>query len=276
MQFSAKIRTPEPDRQLPALPRLCDSSLDTTLITEEAVRRHLKEASTKKPSVSDDLSPHFLKHFAEELSGPLVLVFHQCLQSMVWTSQWEARVTPVHKNKLRLQPNNYWPISLLSVVSKIFKRIISEQLINFLEDHHLQSPRQFVFRRGRITYNLLLFSKSWHDALNAGHPSLLIALDIAWACNCVWYQVLTAKLEKMGITGDHLHLFSSYLTGRRLSVVVNGYTSTSFPVEASVPHRSVLGLILWIIYFNDLLQSAATTSVFADNCILSWAYASKE
>ena len=79
----------------------------------------------------------------------------------------------------------------------------------------------------------------------------------------------------MGITGDLLHLFSSYLTGRNLRVVVNGCTSASFFVETSVPQESVLGPIFWNIYFNDL-QSAPSTSAFADDCILSWTYAQEE
>ena len=243
------------------------------IITEEAVKRHLKGANTKKAPGSDDLSPHLLKHCAKELSGSLALVFRQCLQSRVWPSQWkEARVTPVHKKKLRSEPNNYRPISLLSVISKMFKSIIAEQLINYLEDHHLQSPRQFGFRRGHSTSDLLLLSKSWHDTLDAGIPPL----DIAGAFDCVWHRGLTAKLEQMGITGDLLHLFSSYLSGSSLRVAVNRCTSASFPVEASIPQGSVLGPILWNIYFNDLLQSAPSASAYADDCTLSWTYAREE
>ena len=119
------------------------------------------------------------------------------------------------------------------MVSKIFERVIGEQVPSFLNDHHLHSPRQFGFRKGRSTSDLLLLlSKSWHDALDAGRPSLVIALNIAGAFNTVWYRWILAKLEQLGITGDLLHLLSSYLTGRSLRVVVNGHTSASFPVEA--------------------------------------------
>ena len=178
------MRTPEPDRPLPALPRLGDSSLDTILITKESVRRHLKGANTKKAPGSDDLRSHLLKHCAEELSGSLILVFLQCLQSRVWPSQWkETRVTPVNK-KLRSELNNYRLTSFLLVISKIFERMIAEQLINFLKDHQLQSPRQFGFRRDRSISDLLL-SKSLHDALDASRPSLVIALDVAGVFDCV-------------------------------------------------------------------------------------------
>ena len=78
-------------------------------------------------------------------------------------------------------------------------------------------------------------------------------LDIVGAFDTVW---LIAKLEQLGITGDQLHLFSSCLTGRSLCVVVNGHTSTSFPIEASVPQ----GLVL---------QSVPLANAYADDCTLS-------
>ena len=272
--FSGKMRTPEPDRQPPPLPRLAASNLETVLITEDTVRRYLRGVNVRKAPGPDGVSPHLLKHCADELTTPLTNIFQRCLATRTWPSQWkEARVTPVHKKKKRSEPKNYRPISLLSVLSKTFERIIGEQVTRFLDEHHLQSQRQFGFRKGRSTSDLLLLlSQSWHDALDAGRPSLVIALDIAGAFDTVWHRGLIAKLEQLGITGDLLHLFSSYLTGRSLRVAINGHTSSSFPVEASVPQGSVLGPILWNIYLNDLLQSVPSVNAYADDCTLSWTY----
>lgn len=104
----------------------------------------------------------------------------------------------------------------------------------------------------------------------------MIALDIAGAFDSVWHRGLTAKLQQLGITGDLLRLLSNYLLGRSLHVAVNGSTSTSFPVEASVPQGSVLGPILWNIYFSDLLQTIPAASAYADDCTLSRTYKREE
>ena len=127
--FSKKIRTPEPDRRPPPLPRLATSSIESVVITEAAVRRHLKGVNVRKASGPDGVNPHLLKHCADKVTTPLVFIFRQCLVTRVWPSQWkEARITPVHKKKGKSNPSNYGPISVPSVVSKICERIIGEQV----------------------------------------------------------------------------------------------------------------------------------------------------
>ena len=111
---------PEPDR--PTLPRLVAFSLKSVMISKEAVSRHLKSVNSKKAQGPDDVSPNLLKHCTEELTRSLVMIFRQCLLVKVWPSQWkEAKFTPVHKKKERSEPNNYRPISLLSVMSKSWR-----------------------------------------------------------------------------------------------------------------------------------------------------------
>ena len=276
--FSNKMTVEEPDRQPPYLPRLGNLVLDSLEVTEGNVAKHLRDINTRKAPGPDNISPFLLKHCAEELSRPLTCIFRQCLSTGTWPSLWkEARVTPVFKKKDKADPTNYRPISLLSVVSKILERIIAEQLTHHLDEHHLLSPRQHGFRKGRSASDLLLLlTKTWHDALDTGRPSLVVALDIAGAFDCVWHRGLLAKLEQLGITGQLLQLFSSYLHGRSLRAVVNGCTSGSYPVTASVPQGSVLGPILWNVYFDDLLRGLPVASAYADDCTLTHSYTREE
>ena len=104
----------------------------------------------------------------------------------------------------------------------------------------------------------------------------MIALDIAGAFDLVWHRGLLATLEQLGVTEWLLELFSSYLYGRSLRVVVSGCTSASFPVETSVPQGSILGPLLWNIYFNDLLQCLPVALAYADDCTLSHSYIREE
>ncbi len=157
-------------------------------------------------------------------------------------------MVPVHKKKLRSDPNNYRPISLFSVVGKVLEKIVGEAICLHLRESQLLSDRQFGFRPGRSTADLLLLlSKDWQDALDEG-------LDTLVAFDRVWHAGLTAKLRAKGIQGDLLLLLQDYLQGRTLQVVINGQSSRPSPVQASVPQGSVLGPILWNTYTDDLLR----------------------
>ena len=199
------------------------------------------------------------------------MLLQTCIQTGTWPKLWKhAQIVPVHKKRSKSDPKNYRPISLLSVLSKTFEKIVADQLTKFLDRHYLLSSRQFRFRKGRSTSDLLLgLSQSWNEALDAGQPTLVIALDIAGAFDCVWHQGLLAKFEALGIAGDLLELFRDYLSDRTLSVVVNGQTSAKHTIGASVPQGSVLGPILWNIFLNDLLQGLPSSYAYADDSTLT-------
>lgn len=55
-----------------------------------------------------------------------------------------------------------------------------------------------------------------------------------------------------------------------LQVVVNGYTSSEYPISASVPRGSVIGPLLWNVHFNDILHLIPEAYAYADDCTLSF------
>ena len=90
---------------------------------------------------------------------------------------------------------NYRPISLLSVISKVFESLISSSLTNHLESLKLLSDHQYGFRSGRSTADVLtVFSERVFQSLNASGETRAIALDISKAFYKIWHAGLLHKL----------------------------------------------------------------------------------
>lgn len=270
--FSSKMTVPDPERVPPIVPEQTKATLGKLTFTAEDVRKQLLRVNPKKALGLDDISPRLLKVCANQLAGPLTMIFQESLSTRKWPSLWKgARVVAIHKKSSRADPKNYRPISLLSVLNKVFETLITDKLTSFLDAHHLINLKQFGFRRNRSTADLLLLqSATWNHSLDSGKDTFVIALDIAGAFDRVWHQGIITKLRSLGVCGDLLQLLQDYLYGRTMQVVVNGHTSSEFPVNASVPQGSVLGPLLWNIYFNDILQLIPEAYAYADDCTLTF------
>ena len=107
---------------------------------------------TKKVTGLGDFSSHLLKQYAQKLYVPLTNVFTTYLRENIWPLVWnEVQVVPVHKRSSRSDPKNYRPISLLSVVGKMFVKIMAQVVCRHLRLNYLLSDQQFGFRPGRST-----------------------------------------------------------------------------------------------------------------------------
>ena len=95
-----------------------------------------------------------------------------------------------------------------------------------------------------------------------------MALDISKVFDKVWHAGLLHKLKSYGISCQIFGLISSFLSNRRLRVVLDGNFSQEYPVNAEVPHRSILGPTLSLLYMNDLPDAIYNIAIYADGTTL--------
>ena len=186
-------------------------------------------------------------------------------------ASWKiANAVPIFKKNSKSLPNNYRLVSLLPIISKIMERIINEALTNFLEKHSVLSNRQFGFRSGLGTSDLLVsLYYQWSRTANQGGLVRVLAIDIAGAFHKVSHR---GVLHAYGARGRHYSLLESYLKDRQLRAAVNGHLSTAYPVGSGVPQGSILRLTLFLLYVNDaedtLPRGADLAAAYVDDTTL--------
>ena len=103
-------------------------------------------------------------------------------------------------------------------------------------------------------------------AFNRSGTTQAVALDIFKAFDRYWHAGLFHKPKPYGISGQIFRLISSFLSNRRLQVVLDGKFSQEYPVNAGVPQGSILGPTLFLLYINDLPDDViCDIAIYADD-----------
>ena len=112
-------------------------------------------------------------------------------------------VVPVFKNVgERSTAKNYRPVSLLSVISKVFEKLVNNRIVDHLEKGGLFSDFQYSFRSSRLTADLLtVVSDRIARTFNRSGSTRAVALDISKAFDRAWNAGVFHKLKSYGISG---------------------------------------------------------------------------
>ncbi len=268
--FAEKSTIPqeENNKETPHVKRKTTASIKKIAFWPKHVRKALARLDIEKATGPDSIPARVLKQAAPELAKPLARLFQLLMSKHYMPKQWKlAHVIPCYKKKDKHDPNNYRPVSLLSIISKVMEGLINKALWKHINKHQLISDKQFGFRAGHSTADALTYvSQNLHDTKDKRQESRLICLDISRAFDRVWHKGLISKLEALGLKGTLLKWLEDYLTNRELKVTINGKSSWAKAINAGVPQGSILGPLLFIIYIDDLPEKLANTAIlYADD-----------
>ena len=176
-------------------------------------------------------------------------------------------MAPVFKNVgERSTTKKYCPVSLLSVVIKVYEKIVNNRIFDHIDKGGLFSDFQYGFRSSQSTVDLLtIVSDRIARPFNSSGSTRAVALDISKAFDRVWHTGLLLKLKSYGISGQIFGRISFFLSNRRLQVALDGKSSQEYPVNAGLPQGSILGLTLFLLYINVLPIDVCDIAIYADD-----------
>ena len=232
-------------------------------ITRQKVLRHLLNLKSTKAPGYDNLPPKMLKDAAMSLAEPLTHIINRSMtDSTVRCKLKIAKVLPLLKSGPKNLMDNYRPISILPVISKILERVIYDQLSGYLESNDLITTSQFGFRRRYNTeLAVTIFTDRIRLAMDQGKLTGAVFIDLQKAFDTVEHSVLLSKLPFYGVTGNELMWIESYLSGCFQYVHYDNVKSELQRVKFGVPQGSILGPLLFLIQINDLIKKVDGCSV---------------
>ncbi len=144
------------------------STLVFRTVDENYLLRSISQLKNGKSSGPDRIPVTVLKDVQDLIAKPLFLILNESITCGVFPNVWKlARVTPIFKSGSKNNVNNYRPISVISVFSKMLERLVHDQLFDFLDKNNIITGNQSAFRKLYSTVTSQISSTDyWYDNID--------------------------------------------------------------------------------------------------------------
>ena len=225
----------------------------------------------------DDVTSNVILSVIDEIVTPLYHSIKLSFQSGIFPNKLKvAKISPVFKKDDRCNLSNYRPISVLTVFSKLYEKLMYNNLYSHFSSNRLLYKRQFGFPSNCSTEHAIVdLVNHLKMSLDKNLYSIGVFLDLSKAFDTVNHEILLAKLKYYGVNKLTHSWITDYLKNRKQFITYGSSQSTSLEeVLCGVPQGSILGPLLFLIYINDIFKSLKYTKsvMFADDTNLVYSH----
>ena len=250
----------------------CETKFKFSNVTVECTSNVINNLKTKTSCGEDGLSVKLLKLINNDICSSITLIINQSFMSGIFPEQLKiAKVIPIFKKGDASIFSNYRPISILPAISKVFEKIMSNQLHKHFKINKLYCDSQYGFRENHSTeFASLELINRILLAMDKGEIPFSIFIDLSKAFDTLDHDILLFKLRYYGLENIALKLFHSYLSNRKQYIKLEDVVSKVSPISTGVPQGSILGPLLFLVYMNDIATctSLFQTIMYADDTTL--------
>ena len=190
----------------------------------------------------DGISIDMLKYSVDDIAHVIAKLLNMSVQSNKFPSHWKtAYITLVYQKGKKVDVKNYRPISILPCLSKVFERVLDEQLRIYVESNCLLSNLQHGFRKDHSCQSALIsLSNTLFANLSEGLVTAVATFDFSKALDALDHDVLLSSLHHIGMSNNTNEWFRTYLSDRLRHVRYADELSDALPISHGVPEGSCI------------------------------------
>lgn len=246
-----------------------DSKFSFSNVTAEEIKKATNDI-TSKAMGPDNISCILVKLVLEHIVDVLVHICNYSIEKGLYPSTWKhAYVLPLAKKNPATTYSDFRPITLISVLAKIFDKVMYAKFSAFIEDNNIIDKFQSGYRKNHSTQTAMIHvTDDIRTNIDNSELTIFVSLDLSHAFNSVEHSLFLAILDHIGCENSVTTWFNSYLSNRKQCIRTSkGSLSTWSDLNRGTPQGTTLSSLIFALYLNKICDaiSACKRSMYADD-----------